>query len=103
LAQASQFTLKPVDVITATVSLEDVRSYRSSASRNLQVRMTVNPERWQLHTNKDLQGAAQAEFPRVECDLWLGQPAEELYLSDTFTVTKPMELKVLDPMVRPYP
>ena len=45
LAQASQFTLKPVDVITATVSLEDVRSYRSSASRNLQVGTTVNSER----------------------------------------------------------
>ena len=80
MAQAVQFTLKPVDVITATVDLEDVRSYRSSASRNLQ-------------------GAAQPEFPRVECDIRLGRKAEEIYLSDTLNVSKPIELKILDPMV----
>jgi NAD+ synthase (glutamine-hydrolysing) len=80
-AQGDQFTLKPVDVITATVSLEDVRSYRSSISRNIQA-------------------AAQEDFPRVECDLKLSQSANDIYLSDHFSISKPIELKILDPMVR---
>ena len=42
LAQGSQFTLEEVEVITATVDLEDVRSYRAAiGSRGLQVRMYV--------------------------------------------------------------
>lgn len=42
LAQGSQFTLEEVEVITATVDLDDVRSYRASiGSRGLQVIMWV--------------------------------------------------------------
>ena len=38
LAQGSQFTLDDVEVISATVDLEDVRSYRASiGSRGIQV------------------------------------------------------------------
>ena len=38
LAQGSQFSLDEVEVITATVDLEDVRSYRgASLSRGMQV------------------------------------------------------------------
>ena len=38
LAQGSQFTLEEVEVIAATVDLDDVRSYRASVgSRGLQV------------------------------------------------------------------
>ena len=38
LVQGSQFTLDEVEVITATVDLEDVRSYRGSViSRGMQV------------------------------------------------------------------
>ncbi|ODV60364.1 glutamine-dependent NAD(+) synthetase, partial [Ascoidea rubescens DSM 1968] len=36
LAQASQFSLDDVEVITATIDLEDVRSYRASISHGLQ-------------------------------------------------------------------
>lgn len=35
-AQGSQFSLDDVEVITATVDLEEVRAYRCSASRGLQ-------------------------------------------------------------------
>ncbi|KAL9587904.1 MAG: hypothetical protein Q9203_003282 [Teloschistes exilis] len=36
VAQGSQFSLKDVEVVVATVDLEEVRAYRSSASRGLQ-------------------------------------------------------------------
>lgn len=52
LAQGSQFSLNDVEVLTATVDLEDVRSYRYSPSRGLQ-------------------GAAQAPYPRIEVDMRL--------------------------------
>ncbi|KDN62121.1 putative glutamine-dependent NAD(+) synthetase [Colletotrichum sublineola] len=79
LAQSSQFSLKPVEVITSTVSIEEVRSYRSSISRNVQA-------------------AAQPDFPRVECDLRLTRPADDIYLSDHLRIAKETELKILDPM-----
>ncbi|TQN70155.1 Glutamine-dependent NAD(+) synthetase [Colletotrichum shisoi] len=79
LAQSSQFSLKPVEVIIATVSVEEVRSYRSSISRNFQA-------------------AAQPDFPRVECDLRLTRPADEVYLSDHLRIAKEVDLKILDPM-----
>jgi NAD+ synthase (glutamine-hydrolysing) len=79
LAQADQYSLKPVDVITATVQLERVRSYRTTISRNMQA-------------------TAQPEFPRIECDLRLVRSADEIYLSDVVDITKPMELRFLSPM-----
>ncbi|WYZ35695.1 hypothetical protein EsH8_X_000342 [Colletotrichum jinshuiense] len=79
LAQSSQFSLKPVEVITATVSVEEVRSYRSSISRNFQA-------------------AAQPDFPRVDCDLRLTRPADEIYLSDHLRIANEIQLKILDPM-----
>ncbi|GFG16685.1 glutamine-dependent NAD(+) synthetase [Aspergillus udagawae] len=36
VAQGSQFSLKDVEVVTATVDIEDVRTYRASSSRNMQ-------------------------------------------------------------------
>lgn len=36
VAQASQFSLKDVEVVTATVNLEDVRSYRASVSSRME-------------------------------------------------------------------
>lgn len=76
--QGSQFSLSPVEVVTATVCLEDVRSHRSSISRNQQA-------------------AAQQEFPRVDCDLCLSRPIEEV-LAKKYTISKEMQLKILDPM-----
>ena len=46
LAQGSQFTLEEVEVISATVDLEDIRSYRASVgSRGIQVREGGREER----------------------------------------------------------
>ncbi|BDD58745.1 glutamine-dependent NAD(+) synthetase [Monascus purpureus] len=36
VAQGSQFSLNDVEVVTATVDIEEVRSYRATASRNMQ-------------------------------------------------------------------
>lgn len=76
--QGSQFSLSPVEVVTATVCLEDVRSHRSSISRNQQ-------------------GAAQQEFPRVDCDLRLSRSIDEV-LTTKRTISKAMQLNILDPM-----
>ncbi|POS81283.1 glutamine-dependent NAD(+) synthetase [Diaporthe helianthi] len=77
VAQGSQFSLRPVEVVTAIIELEKVRSYRSSISRNQQ-------------------GAKQREFPRVECDLRLGLSSS--LVPSKYRSSKPMELKILDPM-----
>ncbi|KAK3994713.1 hypothetical protein QBC44DRAFT_340606 [Cladorrhinum sp. PSN332] len=45
VAQGSQFSLNDVEVVTATVDLEEVRSYRSSMSRGLQA--ATSPARYQ--------------------------------------------------------
>lgn len=41
VAQGSQFSLKDVETVTATVDLEEVRSYRSAGSRGMQARQTT--------------------------------------------------------------
>ncbi|KAK5061419.1 hypothetical protein LTR84_007962 [Exophiala bonariae] len=79
MSQSTQFSLKPVEVITATIDLEEVRSYRSSISRNVQ-------------------GAAQPEYPRIECDLSLSCPADDILLSDQLQLSREISLKILDPM-----
>ena len=43
VAQGSQFSLNDVEVVTATVDLEDVRSYRCSPSRGLQANKVKYP------------------------------------------------------------
>lgn len=40
VAQGSQFSLNDVEVVTATIDLEEVRAYRSSASRGLQAALS---------------------------------------------------------------
>jgi NAD+ synthase (glutamine-hydrolysing) len=83
LKQSTQFSLKPVEVITATIDLEEVRSYRSSISRNVQ-------------------GAAQPEYPRIECDLSLSRPADEIFFSRTLKISREIPLKILNPMEEIY-
>ncbi|KAK1764720.1 glutamine-dependent NAD(+) synthetase [Phialemonium atrogriseum] len=83
LAQGSQFSLAPVEVTTATVDIEKVRTYRSSISRNVQA-------------------AQQPDFPRVECDLVLSRPIEEIWLSNQPEISPPIELRILDPMEEIY-
>ena len=58
-AQASQFSLLDVEVVTATVDLEDVRSFRSSSS------------------SRGEQAAAQMPLPRVRCAFSLCPSAED--------------------------
>jgi NAD+ synthase (glutamine-hydrolysing) len=83
LEQGSQFSLKEVEVVTATVDIEEVRSFRSSISRNVQA-------------------AAQPEFERIECDLRLSRPADELFLSSHLKISNEIEIKILDPMEEIY-
>ncbi|KKF95230.1 putative glutamine-dependent NAD(+) synthetase [Ceratocystis platani] len=79
LAQSDQYSLRPVDVITATIDIEEVRSFRANCSRNVQ-------------------GAEQPDIPRVECDLKLARHADEIYLSDELHKTHSQALRLLDPM-----
>ncbi|RMZ76836.1 hypothetical protein DV738_g4770, partial [Chaetothyriales sp. CBS 135597] len=76
-------TGRPVEVITATIDLEEVRSYRSSISRNVQA-------------------AAQPEYPRIECDLALTYPPDEILFSDKLTLSREIPLTILDPMEEIY-
>ncbi|KAI0444889.1 NAD+ synthase [Xylaria telfairii] len=79
LEQGNQFSLEPVEVITATINLEEIRSFRSSIARNVQA-------------------AAQMDYPRVEFDVRLSRSAEDIYLSDSLQFSRAKELRILDPM-----
>ncbi|KID87764.1 glutamine-dependent NAD(+) synthetase [Metarhizium guizhouense ARSEF 977] len=83
LGQSPQFSLKEVEVLTATIDLETIRSHRSSISRNVQ-------------------GAAQPDYPRVECDLYLSRPADEVFISDTLHLSREIQLNIPDPMQEIY-
>ena len=50
IAQGSQFSLADVEVVTATVDLEEVRSYRCAPSRGLQAVQSPSYERINLRT-----------------------------------------------------
>ncbi|KAH8161918.1 hypothetical protein CIB48_g6326 [Xylaria polymorpha] len=79
LEQGNQFSLEPVEVITATINLEEIRSFRSSIARNVQA-------------------AAQMDYPRIEFDIRLSRSAEDIYLSDSLQFSREKELRILDPM-----
>jgi NAD+ synthase (glutamine-hydrolysing) len=49
VAQASQFSLKDVEVITAVVDLDEVRSYRQAKSRAMQARETLGYQRIEVN------------------------------------------------------
>lgn len=48
IAQGSQFSLKDVEVVTATLDIEDVRSHRTSRSRGLQAAGTERYHRIEI-------------------------------------------------------
>lgn len=79
MEQGPQFSLQPVHVVTATIDIEEIRSFRCSISRNVQ-------------------GAAQPDYPRVEFDMRLSRPADQVFLSDTIQISRPIEPRILDPM-----
>lgn len=70
LAQGSQFALHDVEVVTATIDLEEVRSHRYSASRGVQAAKTQ-------------------PFHRIETDFALSDP-QQLYSLD-LRPTEPIE------------
>ncbi|CAG8525148.1 6045_t:CDS:10 [Paraglomus brasilianum] len=47
IAQGSQFSLKDVEVVTATIDIEDVRSHRCTISRGMQASQTAAYKRFQ--------------------------------------------------------
>lgn len=55
MAQGSQFSLNDVEVVVATVNLDDVRAYRSSISRGLQA-ATSNARYQRIQTPFTLSG-----------------------------------------------
>ncbi|KAG9031861.1 glutamine-dependent NAD(+) synthetase [Tulasnella sp. JGI-2019a] len=71
IAQGSQFSLNDVEVVSATIDIEDVRSHRTSKSRSLQA---ANAERYQ----------------RIEVPMALSGDAADLM--PDLKVTKPIEV-----------
>ena len=63
VAQGSQFSLNDVEVITATIDLEEVRAYRSSISRSLQA------------------AKSKAKYHRIQTDFELSSGEGDLDLS----------------------
>lgn len=49
-----------------------------------------------------VQAANQPEYERIECELRLSRPADELFLSKDLEISKEIEIKVLDPMEEIY-
>lgn len=60
VAQGSQFSLLDVEVVTATVDLEEIRAYRSSISRGLQA------------------ATSKAKYQRIQVPFELGSEDEDL-------------------------
>ena len=76
VSQGSQFSLKDVEVVTATLDIEDVRAHRTQASRGVQ--------------------AAHAEkYPRIEVDFALSSSDPQLALE--LTSTKGFEVRYHSP------
>ena len=78
VAQGSQFSLNEVEVVTATVDIEDVRAHRAKSSRSVQ--------------------AAQAErYQRIEAPISLSESVFTLGFSRKNSVvlrtTKPIEVR----------
>jgi NAD+ synthase (glutamine-hydrolysing) len=63
VAQGSQFSLKDVEVVAATVGLDDVRSFRSPKSRALQA--TKQPAHERVGVDMSLWVDAEDVDPRV--------------------------------------
>lgn len=82
VAQGSQFSLNDVEVVTATVDLEDVRSFRCSPSRGLQASKAEPYTR--IEANMRLSelpaGPVTEVFPSPEVSIFHHAPAEEIAL-----------------------
>ena len=82
VAQGSQFSLNDVEVVTATVDLEDVRSFRCSPSRGLQANQALAYRRIEV----DMRLSSRSENldpligPSEEVELRYHSPEEEIAL-----------------------
>jgi NAD+ synthase (glutamine-hydrolysing) len=63
VAQGSQFSIGDVEVVTATVDLEDVRSFRSSSSRSAQA--STSPSYQRIEANWALSDGRLEDNPAV--------------------------------------
>ncbi|KAL9098268.1 MAG: hypothetical protein Q9163_006046 [Psora crenata] len=82
-AQGSQFSLDDVEVVTATVDLEEVRAYRCSASRGLQaVRPADQYGRIDIHTYSMSQQSDDYNATMTpSCPIKIYSPEEEIALA----------------------
>ena len=76
VAQGSQFSLNDVEVVTATVDIEEVRTYRSSISRGMQA-------------------SKQPPFVRLDIDVRLSRRTEEA--DPSLTVSAPFKPRFHEP------
>ena len=74
VAQGSQFTLKEVEVTTATVDLDDVRSFRGSC------------------LSRGMQTALAAPYPQVSTGVTVSHPS-----SLSLPISQPLSVKYLMP------
>ena len=76
VAQGSQFSLQDVEVVTATVDLEDVRSHRATSSRSNQA---AGAERYhRIEVDFALSGSTGDEIKDLR-ELIVGPPPEVRY------------------------
>ncbi|KAJ5176837.1 Glutamine-dependent NAD(+) synthetase [Penicillium canariense] len=76
VAQGSQFSLNDVEVVTATVDIEEVRTYRSSVSRGMQA-------------------SKQSPFQRIDLDVRLSRRTQDA--DPSLTVSMPMKPRIHAP------
>jgi NAD+ synthase (glutamine-hydrolysing) len=82
LAQGSQFSLTDVEVVTATVDLEEIRAYRFAPSRSLQA--VLAPTYKRIETGFALSSEHDdlnlGRFPSLEIEPRYHSPEEEIAL-----------------------
>ncbi len=80
VAQGSQFSLAEVEVVTATVDLDDVRSYRSQKSRAMQATQQPSYERIEvdMSLSMDSEDFDPLVSPSPEIEIHYHLPEEEI-------------------------
>lgn len=82
VAQGSQFSLNEVEVVTATVDLDEVRVYRSAKARAMQARDTIGYQRFPagVSLSSDSDEFNPALVPSKEIEIRYHLPEEEIAL-----------------------
>ncbi|KAJ9355667.1 putative glutamine dependent NAD+ synthetase [Paecilomyces variotii] len=80
LAQASQFSLSDVEVVTATVDLDEVRAYRFAPSRGLQAAVTPAYKRVETAFYLTSDDEDLGKIPSPELEIRYHTPEEEIAL-----------------------